>query len=122
MNKTLAALVLGAGILGAGCREFKPETGRIFDINVYYGKPSFVETTTRAAGWDYAVCDYKGYGKNSAPCEQLSMPIKDTLLFPVYGVKEGMVVSGEMCCVGDVSEGNFWMEYCILLEDKAEMP
>ena len=117
MNKTLAALVLGAGILGAGCKEFKHETGQVVNFDNVVYKAGEVN------GWKYVHWEDGIYGKNPQTCEQLSMPGKSTVLFPVYGVKDGNVVSGKMCCLGFKSDdGDFWAEYCMLLEDKAEMP
>ncbi|MBU2637847.1 MAG: hypothetical protein KJ955_02645 [Nanoarchaeota archaeon] len=109
MNKTLAAIVLGMGVLGAGCRL--DETGRIYS---YYAP---IETAAEAAGWNYVNWDCGSYGKNPEPCEQLSsFPGKETLLLPINGVKENNVVSGNMCCLGDIEDSNFWVDYCILLE------
>lgn len=116
MNKTLAALVLGAGILGAGC-FFEPEKAK------GYIWETFDTPATKAAeakGWDYLTFDRKSYGRNPLPCEQLSEFGKETLIFPVKGVKENNIVLGRMCCLGYVSEGNFVTEYCMLLEEKAE--
>ncbi|MFA5887477.1 MAG: hypothetical protein WC852_02095 [Candidatus Nanoarchaeia archaeon] len=108
--------VAGICLSGAGCNSFKSEKGRVIDWN---GK--ITETAVKAKGWEYVHWEDGVYGKNPQLCEQLSMPGKDTLLFPVYGVNDGNVVSGNMCCLGFKSgDGDFWAEYCMLLENKAE--
>lgn len=118
-----SAPVAGICLSGAGCSKFEPETGNIYDVNAFYGNPGSIQKAAETKRWEYITWDRtKGYGRNPISCEQLSsFPDKETILFPVFGIKDRNAVSGNMCCIGDAIDNNFYAEYCMLLENASEV-